>query len=116
MELEYKLAAIIGSCINEDQLVTARLCYIKAAETKKINIEQYHFLKKSADHKEQNLKDQMKQFELDRLTVDLHTDMSNSVDIFEVTPMESCGSVSALEDVSLTAENVAKVASTLTLK
>lgn len=87
MELEFKLSAIIGSCINEDQLSTARLCYLKAAETRKINIEQYHFLKKTADHKEKWLKDQMAAFELDRLAVDLHTDMGNEVDIFSTTDL-----------------------------
>ena len=107
MELEYKLAAIIGSCVNEGQLKTARLCYLKAAETQKINIEQYHFLKKSADHKEKWLKDQMDEFELDRLAVDLHTDMSEPVDIFEVLP---------LENTDVTSANVAKVADTMTIK
>lgn len=88
MEIEYKLSAIIDSCINESQLVTARICYLKAAESKKITQEQYIFLKKSADHKEKFLKDQMAQFELERLSVELHTDMSEVVDIMETTALK----------------------------
>lgn len=101
MELEYKLAAIIGICINEDQLTSARLCYLTAAENQKITQEQHIFLKKTADHKEQYLKDQMRNFELDKQAVELHTELSNEVDIFEVTPLPS-------EDV--TADNVEKAA------
>jgi hypothetical protein len=107
MELEYKLAAIIGSCINEDQLTSARLCYLSAAATQKITQEQHVFLKKTADHKEQYLKDQMRQFELDKQGVELHTELSNQVDVFEVTPLPS-------EEV--TAENVAKAAEGLSIK
>lgn len=107
MELEYKLSDFIDSCLNEGQLETARLCYIYAAEQKKITQETYIFLKKLADQKERFLKRQMDEFKLRSEIMQHYTDLENQVDIFEVTH---------LDDVSLSSDNVAKVADTMTIK
>ena len=109
MELEYKLAAIIGSCVNEGQLFTARECILKAS--KRLTHDEFAFLTHLADHKETALKAQMLEFRTNAaiLAADLQcTTVSIPV-------VESCGLI-ALEDVSLTAENVERVANTITLK
>jgi hypothetical protein len=109
MELEYKLAAIIGSCVNEGQLFTARECVLMAS--KRLTHDEFAFLTHLADHKETALKAQMLEFRTNAaiLAADLQcTTVSIPV-------VESCGLI-ALEDVSLTAENVERVANTITLK
>lgn len=101
MELEYQLKSFIDSCLNEGQLETARNCYLLAAESRKITQEQYIFLRKLADHKERELKEQIRLFELHRRRIVSDTEFAKEVDIFEVTPLPS-------EDV--TAANVERVA------
>jgi phosphopantetheinyl transferase (holo-ACP synthase) len=109
MELEYKLAAIIGSCVNEGQLFTARECILKAGN--RLMHDEFAFLTHLADHKETALKAQMLEFRTNAaiLAADLQcTTVSIPV-------VESCGLI-ALEDVSISAENVERVANTITLK
>ena len=103
MELEYKLAAIIGSCVNEGQLFTARECVLKA--NTRLTSDEYIYLRKLADHKELALKEQMVKFASDTIKVaaELQCTMVN------IPAMESCGLV-ALEDIELTAANVEKAA------
>ena len=60
MELEYKIAAIIGSCVNEGQLFTARECILKAGN--RLMHDEFAFLTHLADHKETALKQQMADF------------------------------------------------------
>jgi len=109
MELEYKLAAIIGSCINEGQLFTARECILKAGQ--KLHYEAFVFLRKLADHKETALKQQMVDFanNTEAVANELQCTTVN------IPVVESCGLI-ALEDVSLSAENVERVANQITLK
>ena len=109
MELEYKLAAIIGNCVNEGQLFTARECILKAGN--RLMHDEFAFLTHLADHKETALKAQMLEFRTNAaiLAADLQCTTVN------IPVVESCG-VIALEDVSLTAENVERVANTITLK
>ncbi len=94
MELEYRLSDFIDCCLNEGQLKTARLCYIYAAEQKKITQETYIFLKKLADQKERFLKRQIEEFELRIQIMGQQTDISKEVDILSTTDlpiMEGCG-------------------------
>lgn len=125
MELEYKIAAIIGSCVNEGQLFTARECLLKGQS--KLPYEAFVFLCKLADHKETALKQQMADFtkntcdvaiELQCTTVGLPISESNRLIALEPIPYESDGSpvITDFTDEELTAENIAKVASTLILK
>jgi hypothetical protein len=60
MELEYKIAAIIGSCVNEGQLFTARECVRKAIS--RLTHDEGVYLRKLADHKETALRQQMLEF------------------------------------------------------
>jgi hypothetical protein len=103
MELEYKLAAIIGSCVNEGQLFTARECVLQAGN--RLTSEEYVYLRKLADHKEVALKNQMVKFanDTENVAAVLQCTMVN------IPVTESCGLV-ALEPIDVTAENVAKVA------
>jgi len=125
MELEYKLAAIIGSCVNEGQLFTARECILKAVP--KLHHEAFVFLRKLADHKETALKQQMVDFadnteavakDLQCTTIGLPISESQRLIALEPIPYESDGSpvITDFTDEELTSENVAKVASSITLK
>ena len=125
MELEYKIAAIIGSCVNEGQLFTARECLLKGQS--KLPYEAFVFLFKLADHKETALKQQMADFtkntcdvaiELQCTTVGLPISESNRLIALEPIPYESDGSpvITDFTDEDLTTENIAKVASSITLK
>lgn len=109
MELEYKIAAIIGSCVNEGQLFTARECLLKGQS--KLPYEAFVFLRKLADHKETALKQQMVDFakNTEAIASELQCNTVN------LPVQESCGLI-ALEDVSLSSDNVAKVAAEITLK
>jgi hypothetical protein len=109
MELEYKLAAIIGSCVNEGQLFTARECVLMAS--KRLTHDEFVYLIKLANHKETALKQQMVDFanNTEAVANELQCTTVN------IPVVESCGLI-ALEDVSLTAENVERVANTITLK
>lgn len=109
MELEYKLAAIIGSCVNEGQLFTARECILKAGN--RLMHDEFVYLRKLADHKETALKQQMADFTKNTEAV-ANELQCNTVNI---PVQESCGLI-ALEDVSLSSDNVAKVAAEITLK
>lgn len=109
MELEYKLAAIIGSCVNENQLFTARQCILQAS--KKLTHDEFVFLTKLADHKEQALKEQLETF------IDKVADFkANETPVIE--PHESDGSpvITDFSNEDVTADNVAMVAETLTIK
>jgi hypothetical protein len=125
MELEYKLAAIIGSCVNEGQLFTARQCLLKA-ETQ-LSYEEFVYLRKLADHKETALKQQMVDFannteavakDLQCTTIGLPISESQRLIALEPIPYESDGSpvITDFTDEELTTENVAKVASSIILK
>ena len=109
MELEYKLAAIIGSCVNEGQLFTARECILKASN--RLMHDEFVYLRKLADHKETALKQQMVDFakNTELVATELQCVTVN------IPVVESCGLI-ALEDVSVTSANVAKVADTMTIK
>ena len=109
MELEYKLAAIIGSCVNEGQLFTARECILKAGS--RLMHDEFAFLTHLADHKETALREQMAKFaeNTEAVAKELQCTTVN------IPVVESCGLI-ALEDVSLSAENVERVANTITLK
>ena len=96
MELEYKLAAIIGSCVNEGQLFTARECILKASN--RLMHDEFVYLRKLADHKETALKQQM---------VDFANNTEAVANELEVLP---------LENTDVTSDNVAKVADTMTIK
>ena len=109
MELEYKLAAIIGSCVNEGQLFTARECILKAGN--RLMHDEFAFLTHLADHKETALKQQMLEFRTNAAI--LAADLQCST--VSIPVVESCGLI-ALEDVSLSSDNVAKVAAEITLK
>ena len=95
MELEYKLAAIIGSCVNEGQLFTARECILKASN--RLMHDEFVYLRKLADHKETALKQQM---------IDFANNTETVAKELEVLP---------LEDVSVTSDNVAKAAEEMKL-
>ncbi len=125
MELEYKLAAIIGSCVNEGQLFTARECILKAS--KRLTHDEFAFLTHLADHKETALKEQMAKFaenteavakDLQCTTIGLPISESQRLIALEPIPYESDGSpvITDFTDEELTTENVAKVASSITLK
>lgn len=90
MELEYKLAAIIGSCVNEGQLFTARECILKAGN--RLMHDEFVYLRKLADHKETALKQQM---------VDFANNTEAVTNELEVLP---------LDDASLNSDNVEKCA------
>ena len=109
MELEYKLAAIIGSCVNEGQLFTARECILKASN--RLMHDEFAFLTHLADHKETALKQQMVDFanNTEAVATELQCTTVN------IPVVESCGLI-ALEDVSLSSDNVAKVAAEINLK
>ena len=109
MKLEYKLAAIICSCVNEGQLFTARECILKASN--RLMHDEYVYLRKLADHKETALKQQMVDFakNTELVATELQCVTVN------IPVVESCGLI-ALEDVSVTSANVAKVADTMTIK
>ena len=109
MELEYKIAAIIGSCVNEGQLFTARECILKAG--KRLMHDEFAFLTHLADHKETALKQQMADFT--KNTEAVATELQCTT--VNIPVVESCGLI-ALEDVEVTSDNVAKVAETITLK
>lgn len=96
MELEYKLEAIIGSCVNEGQLFTARECILKASN--RLMHDEFVYLRKLADHKETALKQQM---------VDFANNTEAVANELEVLP---------LENTDVTSDNVAKVADTMTIK
>jgi len=125
MELEYKLAAIIGSCVNEGQLFTARECILKAGN--RLMHDEFAFLTHLADHKETALKQQMVDFannteavanELQCTTIGLPISESQRLIALEPIPYESDGSpvITDFTDEELTSENVAKVASSIILK
>jgi hypothetical protein len=109
MELEYKLAAIIGSCVNEGQLFTARECILKAGA--RLMHDEFAFLTHLADHKETALKQQMVDFanNTEAVANELQCTTVN------IPVVESCGLI-ALEDVSLKSANVEAFAKTITLK
>ncbi len=103
MELEYKLAAIIGSCVNEGQLFTARECVLKA--NTRLTSDEYIYLRKLADHKETALRLQMFDFGIStkEVAADLQCTMVN------IPAIKNCAFV-ALEDIAPTAANVEKAA------
>ena len=109
MELEYKLAAIIGSCVNEGQLFTARECILKASN--RLMHDEFVYLRKLADHKERALKQQMVDFanNTEAVANELQCTTVN------IPVVESCG-VIALEDVSLKAANVESYAKTIMVR
>ena len=108
MELEYKLAAIIGSCVNEGQLFTARECVLKAS--KRLTHDEFVYLKKLADHKEVALRNQMVEFAKDTAKI------AGEIQCAIVNIPTNGYPILALEDVSLSSDNVAKVAAEITLK
>ena len=108
MELEYKIAAIIGSCVNEGQLFTARECILKAG--KRLMHDEFVYLKKLADHKEVALRNQMVEFAKDTAKI------AGEIQCAIVNIPTNGYPIIALEDVEVTSDNVAKVAAEITLK
>ena len=111
MELEYKIAAIIGSCVNEGQLFTARECVRKAIS--RLTHDEGVYLRKLADHKETALRQQMLEFRNNAEAV--ATELQCTTETKLILTKHYLGLVS-LEDVSVTSNNVAKVAETITVK
>jgi hypothetical protein len=116
MELEYKLANFIDSCLNEGQLLTARNCYIHAATLKRITQEQYVFLRKLADHKERKLQNQTSSYTQTAVSINNEIVYAAEVDIFAETPLPPNHIIRIYEPKEVTAENVAKVAEGLSIK
>lgn len=123
MELEYKIAAIIGSCVNEGQLFTARECILKAGN--RLMNDEFVYLCKLADHKEVALRNQMVEFARDTAKIAgeiecaiISIPVNNAAGISVLEPFESDGTpvITDFTDEDLTTENIAKVASTLILK